>query len=146
MGINATLLIQVLTFATLVWAMKRLLWDPMMRQMAERRRQMADGETAAERGRRDIELAEQRARDIRAAARAKSAQVLAEADRIGAEIADTLKAQARTEAARLVQLARVEIEGEADRLRAELHVTADRLALAAAARLLEPARVSGRAH
>jgi F-type H+-transporting ATPase subunit b len=145
-GINLTLLVQVLIFAALVWAMKRLLWDPMMRQMADRTRRQADGETAAERGRHDIELAERRAREIRAEARAKSAQALAHAERVGAEIADTLKAQARTEAARLVQLARIEIEGEANRLRAELHVSAERLAAAAAARLLEPAPVSGRAH
>jgi F-type H+-transporting ATPase subunit b len=146
MGINATLLFQVLTFALLVWAMKRLLWDPMMRQMAERSRRLADGETAAERGRLDLVLAERRAHEIRAEAQAKSAQAIAYAERVGAEIADTLKGQARTEAARLVQLARIEIEGEANRLRGELRVSADRLAAAAAARLLDPARVSGRPH
>jgi F-type H+-transporting ATPase subunit b len=146
MGINLTLLVQVLTFALLVWAMKRLLWDPMMHQMAERTRCLAEGETAAERGRHDLELAERRAREIRAEAQAKSAQALAHAERVGAEIADTLKAQARTEAARLVQLARIEIDGEANRLRAELRVSADRLAAVAAARLLEPSRVSGPRH
>jgi F-type H+-transporting ATPase subunit b len=146
MGINITLLVQVAIFAVLVWAMKHLLWDPMMRQMANRTRRLAEGETAAERGRHDIELAERRAQEIRAEARAKSAQALAHAERVGAEIADALKAQARTEAARQVQLARIEIDGETNRLRAELHVTANRLAAAAAARLLEPSPVSGRTH
>jgi F-type H+-transporting ATPase subunit b len=119
--------------------MKRLLWEPMMRHMDERVRRQAEGVTAAERARLDLELAERRARDIRAEARARSAQAIAHAERVGAEIAEALKAQARTEAARLVQLARLEIDGEARRLRTELHASTDRLAYAAAARLLEPA-------
>lgn len=146
MGINATLLVQVLTFALLVWLMKRLLWEPMLRQVAERSRRMAEGEAAAARGRLDLELAARRAREIRAEAQARSAQAIAYAERVGAEIADTLKAQARTEAARLVQIARIEIDGEANRLRAELHVTTNRLAAAAAARVLNPVPVSRRPH
>jgi len=146
MGINATLLVQVLTFALLVWLMKYLLWEPMMRQMADRFRRMAEGEAAAARGRLDLELAARRAREIRAEAQTHSAQAIAYAERVGSEIADTLKAQARTEATRLVQIARIEIDGEANRLRAELHITSERLAAAAAARLLEQAPVSGRPH
>lgn len=146
MGINATLLVQVLTFALLVWLMKRLLWEPMMRQMADRSRRMAEGEAAAERGRLDLELAARRARAIRAEAQARSAQAIAYAERVGAEIADTFKAQARTEAARLVQIARTEIDSEANRLRAELHVTSNRLAAAAAARVLNPAPSARRSH
>ena len=146
MGINATLLVQVLTFALLVWLMKRLLWEPMLRQVAERSRRMAEGEVAAARGRLDLELAARRAREIRAEAQARSAQAIAYAERVGAEIADTLKAQARTEAARLVQIARIEIDGEANRLRAELHVTTNRLAAAAAARVLNPAPIARRSH
>lgn len=146
MGINATLLVQVLTFALLVWLMKRLLWEPMMRQVAERSRRMAEGEAAAERGRLDLELAARRAREIRAEAQARAAQAIAYAERVGSEIADTLKAQARTEAARLVQIARIEIDAEANRLRAELHITSEQLAADAAARLLEQAPVSSRPH
>lgn len=146
MGINATLLVQVLTFALLVWLMKRLLWEPMMRQMAERCRRQTEGETAAARGRLDLELAERRAREIRAEARAQSAQAIARAELVGSEIAETLKAHARAEAARLVQFARIEIERETNRLCAELHVTTDRLAAVAAARLLEAAPVPVRRH
>jgi len=143
-GINATVLVQVLTFALLVWAMKRLLWDPMMRQMAERARRLAGGAAAAERGRKELELAERRAREVRAQAHAQADRAITRAEQLGAEIAETLTAQARAEANRLLEIARLKIDREAGRAQAELRERAGQLAVAAAGRLLDARPRAGR--
>jgi F-type H+-transporting ATPase subunit b len=139
MDVNATLIVQVATFVTLVWLMKRLLWAPMMRLTEQRHRRLAQGAEAAEHGCRALEAAEVRAQEVRAAARAEAQRVIARAERLSREVADAVKAQTRAEVGRLIESARAEIAREAERARGELDVATDRLAVMAAARVLAPA-------
>jgi hypothetical protein len=63
-NITATLFGQVVTFALLVWFIQRFLWDPMTRMMEDRKKRIADGLAAAERGKHEQELAEKRATEV----------------------------------------------------------------------------------
>ena len=59
MNVTATLIGQVIAFAVLVWFVKAFLWEPMLNMMEERKRRIADGLAAAERGQREKEKADQ---------------------------------------------------------------------------------------
>ncbi|HID42159.1 MAG TPA: F0F1 ATP synthase subunit B, partial [Pyrodictium sp.] len=55
MNINATLIGQSITFMVFVWFCMKFIWPPLMRALEERRKSIADGLAAAERGRREQE-------------------------------------------------------------------------------------------
>lgn len=139
MNINATLFVQILTFAVLVWLMKRLLWVPITQLMSARRQRVADGLAATEKGAYELELAGRRAREVQAQARAEADRVIARAERLAAELAEAVRAQARAGAERLVHAAKVEIEQEFRRVHDELHSATGGLAAAAAVRILDTA-------
>ena len=50
MNINATLLVQALSFAALIWFAVRFIWPPLTRAIDERNRKIADGLAAAKLG------------------------------------------------------------------------------------------------
>ena len=50
MNINATLLGQTIMFAMFVWFCMKFVWPPIMAALEERKKQIADGLAAAERG------------------------------------------------------------------------------------------------
>ena len=67
MNINLTLIGQSITFALFVWFCYAYVWPPLINALTERKKQIADGLAAAERGQHEHELAEkyrQRAEDV----------------------------------------------------------------------------------
>lgn len=50
MNVTATLFGQILTFTVLVWFVMRYLWEPIIRMLEDRRKRIADGLAAADRG------------------------------------------------------------------------------------------------
>lgn len=48
MNVTATLFGQMLTFAVLVWFIKGVLWEPMLKALEDRKKRIADGLAAAE--------------------------------------------------------------------------------------------------
>ena len=61
MSINATLIGQMITFALLVWFTMKYVWPPLMQALEERKKKIAEGLAAAEKGQHEMELAEKRA-------------------------------------------------------------------------------------
>ena len=57
MNITATLIGQMLVFAVLIWFIKAVLWEPMLRMLEDRKTRIADGLAAAERGKHEQEMA-----------------------------------------------------------------------------------------
>ena len=57
MNINATLLGQTIMFILFVWFCMKFVWPPIMQALSERKKQIADGLAAGERGKRELELA-----------------------------------------------------------------------------------------
>ena len=61
MNINLTLIGQSITFAVFVWFCYAYVWPPLVNALTERKKKIADGLAAAEKGQEDIKLAEKKA-------------------------------------------------------------------------------------
>ena len=60
MGIlNLTLIGEIITFAVLVWFTMKYIWPPIIKAINERQKKIVEGLEAAERGKSNLELAQQ---------------------------------------------------------------------------------------
>jgi len=137
MNFNATLLGQTITFILFVWFCMKFVWPPIMAALDERRKKIADGLAAAERGRHEKDLAEERAREILRDAKAQAGEIINRADRRAAEIVDEAKVDARAEGSRIKSAAQAEIEQEVNRVKENLRGQVVSIALAGAGKVLE---------
>lgn len=132
-----TLIGQILTFAVLVWFVKRFLWGPLTQMMEDRKARIADGLAAAEKGQHEQELARQRATEILQEAKQQASEVIARAEKRAGEIVEEGKSDARSEGERLLTAARSEIEQEAHRAREVLRSQVASIAITGAEKVLE---------
>lgn len=137
MNINLTLIGQSLTMIVFVVFCVKYIWPPLMRALEERRKTIADGLAAAEKGRHELKLAEKHALDVIKKAKVDAAEVIGLAEKRAAEIAEEAKNAARIEAERVLAGARAEIDQAVNHAREQLRQTVAELAVAGAARVLE---------
>ncbi len=137
MNVTATLFGQMLTFAVLVWFVKGVLWEPMLRMLEARQKRIADGLAAAERGQHEKELAEKHAKEVIHEAKDKANDIINHAHKRANEIVEEAKDQARAEGERLVAAAQAEVEQERNRAREQLRKDVAALALAGAEQVLQ---------
>lgn len=136
MNINLTLIGQLLSFVVFVWFTMKFVWTPIMGALETRKKEIADGLAAAERGQHEQELAKERAAEELREAKAQAADIVAQAQKRGSEIVDEAKGTARTEGERILQSAQAEIEQETNRAREQLRTQVGELAIAGAERIL----------
>jgi F-type H+-transporting ATPase subunit b len=136
MNINATLLGQTIMFAMFVWFCMKFVWPPIMAALEARKKQIADGLAAAERGKHDLELASHRAADHIREAKEKAAEIIALSDKRASEIVEAAKVQAHAEGERIVVAAKAEIEQEVFRAKEQLRTQVSAVALAGAGKIL----------
>ncbi|MEJ2693562.1 MAG: F0F1 ATP synthase subunit B [Candidatus Thiodiazotropha sp.] len=136
MNINLTLIGQLLTFVIFVWFTMKYVWAPITGALETRKKEIADGLAAAERGQHEQELAKERAKDVLHEAKSQAADIVAQAQKRGAEIVDEAKGTARTEGERIVQAAQAEIEQETNRAREHLRTKVGELAVSGAEKIL----------
>ncbi|NJO17771.1 MAG: F0F1 ATP synthase subunit B [Thioploca sp.] len=120
MSITVTLFGQVLTFMVLVGFVWKFLWGPVTQMMAARSTRIAQGLAAAERGKHELELSEQRAAERLRDAKQDAAEIITAANKRAHEIIEEAKEQARLEGQRQLELAQAEIEQEANRAKENL--------------------------
>lgn len=137
MSINATLIGQMITFMLLVWFTMKYIWPPLIDALEERKKKIAEGLAAAERGQSDMRLAEKRAQDVIKGAKSQAADIVVMAQKRASEIVEDSKGDARTEGDRLVAAAQAEIEHEVQQVRDGLRQEVSELALAAAEQILQ---------
>ncbi|MCU7833880.1 MAG: F0F1 ATP synthase subunit B [gamma proteobacterium symbiont of Taylorina sp.] len=137
MSITATLIGQIITFAILVWFIGKYLWEPMTQMMDDRKKRIADGLAAAERGVHEQELAEQKVIERLKEAKEQAAEILALAQKRGAEIIEDAKDDAKAEGARLITAANAEIEQEVNRAKESLRAQVVDITLAAAGKIVK---------
>ena len=137
MNFNATLIGQTITFIVFVWFCMKFIWPPVMHALEERRKKIADGLAAAEHGRHEQELAEERAKEIIREAKDQAGEIITRADKRAVEIVEEAKGDAREEGARLLTAARAEIDQEVNRAREALRGKVVSIALAGAGKVLE---------
>jgi F-type H+-transporting ATPase subunit b len=136
MHINATLIAQAIMFALFVWFCMKFIWPPIVGALDNRRKQIADGLAAAERGKHDMELAAKRAAEVLREAKEKASEIVANAEKRGAEIVEEEKTKAKQEADRIITGAKAEIEQEVFRAREQLRTQVSAVALAGAGKIL----------
>lgn len=136
MNINLTLISQGIAFAIFIWFTVKFVWPPMLTAIAERQKKIEEGLAAAERSKKDLELAQHRSADALREAREKSTEMTGGAERQAAHIVE----EARAEATRIINQAREAAEGEAataaQRARENLRDQVANLAVAGAEKIL----------
>ncbi|MES9870632.1 MAG: F0F1 ATP synthase subunit B [Sedimenticola sp.] len=137
MNINLTLIGQLLSFVVFVWFTMKFVWTPIMGALETRRKEIADGLAAAERGQHEQELAQERAKDVLHEAKAQAGEIVAQAQKRASEIVDEAKDNARTEGERILTAAQAEIEQETNRAREHLREKVADLAVAGAEKILQ---------
>jgi len=145
MNINATLLGQTITFFVFVWFCMKYVWPPIMQALAERKKQIADGLAAGERGKHELELASKRGAGILHETKQKSAEIIVQAEKRAEQIIEEAKANAKNEGERLLTGAKAEIEQEIHRAKEGLRQQVADLAIAGAEKILRR-EIDAKAH
>ena len=145
MNINATLIGQAIWFGLFIWITMKYVWPPLQKAMADRQKQIADGLSAAERGKQEQEIAAKRSADALRDAKEKASEVIAAADKRAAQIVEDAKGQAKVEADKVVAGAKAEIEQEVERAKQQLRERVAELAIAGAEKILKK-EVNAAAH
>ncbi len=136
MNINATLLGQFITFAILVWFTMRYVWPPITKAMHEREKKIAAGLEAAERSKRELEMAEHKVMSIIKEAKTEAAHILEQANKRSTQFLDEAREQAREEQKRIIALAQEEIAREVNQTKEELKKQLATLAIAGAEKIV----------
>ena len=136
MDINITLVLQMLVFVAFVWFTMRSVWPPLVRAMEDRQEKIAAGLSAAERGHKELELAQCRAKEKFRQAKAEAAEVIEYAHNRAAMLIDEAKSAAKLEAQRQIQFAREQLAQEVYRAKEILRQQVATLAIAAAEKIL----------
>lgn len=145
MNMNLTLVAQAITFAIFIWFSARFVWPPLLAAIESRQKTIADGLSAAERGRLELEQASKRSSESLREGKEKAAAMVAAAEKRAAEIVEEAKNAARVEAERIVEAARGQVEQDIQRAREELREQVAALAVAGAGRILRR-EVDAKAH
>lgn len=145
MNMTATMIGQTAVFIVFVWFTMKFVFPPITAALDERKKKIADGLAAGEKGQHELELAQKRAVEALKEAKEKAAEVINHAERRAAEITDEARETAQEEAHRIVEGARHEIEREANRMREELRGRLSELVVTAAGKILQK-EVDAKAH
>jgi F-type H+-transporting ATPase subunit b len=134
--INWTLGIQLISFLLLLAVLHKFLYRPLMGALESRtaaiQQQLAEAQAAREGAQRELAAMEERIRAAHADAQALRERALREAG----ELRERLAAEARQEAARLIEAGQAQIAQEVRRARAELRGEVGALATQIAERLV----------
>ena len=136
MNINATLIAQAIMFALFVWFCMRFVWPPIVGALEARKKQIADGLAAADRGKHELELAAKRASESMHEAKLKASEIIAQAEKRSAQIVDEAKNAAKAEGDRMLAAAKAEMDQEVFRAREQLRGQVAALVVAGAEKVL----------
>ena len=121
MNINATLLAQMLVFATLIWVTMKYIWPVLMAAMDEREKTIADGLAAGEQGKKNLEKAQEEAAQILSEARKKAETIVERARKQGEDMVNQAEAKAAAEVSRITEEGKSQMEREYAKAREKLH-------------------------
>ena len=137
MNFNLTLIIQMLVFAILIWAVMTFAWPKILGAMDERTRKIAQGLAAADQGQQSLAQAQVKADEVIREARERATHIIDQAQKRANELIEHAKSQASAEGVRLVAAAHTQIDLEATRARESLRKDVAGLAVRAASKVLE---------
>jgi F-type H+-transporting ATPase subunit b len=135
-SINATLIVQMIVFAILVWFTMKFVWPPITAALDERAKKIAEGLSAADKAKSELAVANQRVEQQLSAARDDAAKRLADAERLAQSMIEDAKSRASEEGAKIVAAARAEAEQEVVKAREALREQVAALAVKGAEAIL----------
>lgn len=136
MNINATLFLQAIVFAVLVWFTMRFIWPPITAALDERARRITEGLAAADKAKADLAAADRRVEEELARTRNETAAMRADAERRAQTLIEEAKARATEEANKIIAAAQAEAEQQVVRAREELREQVAALAVRGAEQIL----------
>jgi F-type H+-transporting ATPase subunit b len=136
MDFNLTLIGQTIAMVVFVWFSMKFIWPVLMNVIEKRRKEIADGIAAGEKGYKELADARQGSEAILAEARQKAVQVVDIAHKRSSELVGEAKTMAVTESERIMTAARSEAANEKTRARDLLRKEVAALALAGATKVL----------
>jgi F-type H+-transporting ATPase subunit b len=136
MNFNATLIGQMITFVIFVWFCMKYIWPPLMNALEARKARIADGLAAAERGQKDLELAQGKVSEDLKEAKVQAQEIINQAHKRANEMVDEAKDAARDEAEKIKAAATADIDQQINSAREELRKEVSSIALAGAEKIL----------
>jgi len=135
-NINATLFLQAIVFAILVWFTMKFVWPPITKVLDERAQKIAEGLEAADKAKAELAMANKRVEAELASSRSETAVRLAEAERRAQAMIDEAKARAVEEGNRIIAAAKAEAEQQSIKARDTLRDQVAALAVKGAEQIL----------
>jgi F-type H+-transporting ATPase subunit b len=145
MDLNATLIVQSVTFLVFVFLMWRFVWPYIIGAMQTRQAKIAEGLSAAERGEKALKDAANKSEGELKAARAQAQEIIGAANKQSARLLEKAKADAEAEKARILAAGRSEAEREIAQAKEALRKQVGELAVAGATKILKR-EIDAKAH
>ena len=136
MNINATLFVQAIVFAILVWFTMKFVWPPITAALDDRAKKISEGLAAADKAKSELTAANQRVEAELASSRNETAARLADAERRAQVIIEEAKARATEEGNKIVAAAKVEDDQQTVKARESLREQVAALAVKGAEQIL----------
>ena len=136
MNINATLFLQAVVFAILVWFTMKFVWPPITKALDERAQKIADGLAAADKAKSELTSANKRVEEELAKSRSEATVRMAETERRAQTMIEDAKVKAVEEGNKIVAAARSEAEQQTVRAREILREQVAALAVKGAEQIL----------
>ena len=136
MNITVTLIGQSIAFFLFVVFTMKYVWPPIIHALDKRKKTIADGLAAGEKGHQELELAQQRFAEMVQEGKKKAADIITQAQKRHDEIVEEAKVAARKESEWIREGARSEIEQEKEIARQGLRQQVAELALQGAEQIL----------
>lgn len=136
MNINATLFLQAVVFAILVWFTMKFVWPPIAKALDERAQKIADGLAAADKAKTELAAANKRVEAELATSRNETAARLADAERRAQAMIEEAKARATEEGNKIIAAAKAEAEQQTVKAREVLREQVAALAVKGAEQIL----------
>jgi len=135
-NINATLFLQAVVFAILVWFTMKFVWPPITKALDERAQKIAYGLAPADKAKSELASANKRVEAELATSRNETAARLADADRRAQSIVEEAKARAVEEGNKIIAAAKAEAEQQTVKAREALREQVAVLAVKGAEQIL----------
>jgi F-type H+-transporting ATPase subunit b len=135
-NINATLFLQAVVFAILVWFTMKFVWPPITKALDERVQKIADGLAAADKAKLELTSANKRVEEELAKSRSEATVRMAETERRAQIMIEEAKAKAVEEGNKIVAAAKAEAEQQTVKARETLREQVAALAVKGAEQIL----------
>ena len=137
MNINATLFLQAIVFAILVWFTMQFIWPPITKALDERAEKIRDGLASADKAKAELANANKKVDEQLAQTRGETTLLMAAAEKRATAMVDEAKARATEEAAKIIALAKAEAGQESLKAREALRSQVAALAIMGAEAILK---------